>query len=38
MLACTKGNLSTVSALVEHGAALGLQNKDGWNSFHVACR
>ncbi|XP_076325016.1 uncharacterized protein LOC143232883 isoform X5 [Tachypleus tridentatus] len=37
MLACTKNNLSVIRALVECGANLLLQNKDGWNSFHIAC-
>ena len=38
MLACSKGDLPTVRALVTHGAQLLLRNKDGWNAFHVACR
>jgi len=27
-----------VETLVQHGASLGLRNKDGWNPFHIACR
>ncbi|XP_022238237.1 ankyrin repeat domain-containing protein 16-like isoform X2 [Limulus polyphemus] len=38
MLACTKNNLNVIRALVEGGANLLLRNKDGWNSFHIACR
>lgn len=38
MLACTKDCLDTVEVLVGYGASLKLRNKDGWNSFHIACR
>ncbi len=38
MLACTKDCLCTVQTLVNYGASLLLRNKDGWNSFHIACR
>ena len=38
MLACTKSSLETVQVLVSCGASLSLRNKDGWNSFHIACR
>lgn len=38
MLACTKNNENVVRDLVENGANLLLQNKDGWTSFHLACR
>ena len=38
MLACTKDNREMVEILVGYGASLALKNKDGWNSFHIACR
>ena len=38
MLACTKSNLAIVQTLIDKGADQTLRNKDGWNSFHVACR
>ncbi|XP_055883303.1 ankyrin repeat domain-containing protein 16-like isoform X2 [Biomphalaria glabrata] len=38
MLACTKSSLSTVQILLQTGADPCLKNKDGWNSFHIACR
>lgn len=38
MLACTKQDDAIVKFLTEHGASPRLRNKDGWNSFHLACR
>ena len=38
MLACTKQDNVIVRLLIEHGASPTLRNKDGWNSFHLACR
>ncbi|XP_043944757.1 ankyrin repeat domain-containing protein 16 [Protopterus annectens] len=38
MMACTKTNLDVIKDLIEHGANPALKNKDGWNSFHIACR
>ena len=38
MLACTKDNLDVVKHLLSCGADPQLQNKDGWNSFHIASR
>uniref|UniRef100_A0A673JZP9 Ankyrin repeat domain 16 n=1 Tax=Sinocyclocheilus rhinocerous TaxID=307959 RepID=A0A673JZP9_9TELE len=38
MMACTRRNLKVVLELLNHGADPMLQNKDGWNSFHIACR
>ncbi len=38
MLACTKLDLPVIRALVAARADPRLCNKDGWNSFHVACR
>ncbi|XP_016139601.1 ankyrin repeat domain-containing protein 16-like [Sinocyclocheilus grahami] len=38
MMACTRRNLEVVLELLNHGADPMLQNKDGWNSFHIACR
>ena len=38
MMACTKSRQDVVAALVAAGASTSLQNKDGWNSFHIACR
>ncbi|XP_062861195.1 ankyrin repeat domain-containing protein 16 [Trichomycterus rosablanca] len=38
MMACTRRNLEVIKVLLYHGADPTLQNKDGWNSFHIACR
>ena len=38
MLACTKSNKAMVELLIKKGASVLLRNKDGWNSFHLACR
>ncbi|CAG5132852.1 unnamed protein product [Candidula unifasciata] len=38
MLACTKRSESIVTMLLKAGADPRLRNKDGWNSFHIACR
>ena len=38
MLACTKRNFPIIEELVNDGADITLQNKDGWNCFHLACR
>nr|XP_055046909.1 ankyrin repeat domain-containing protein 16 [Misgurnus anguillicaudatus] len=38
MMACTRRNLDVISELLDHGADPVVQNKDGWNSFHIACR
>lgn len=38
MMACTRRNLEVLKVLLDHGADPTLQNKDGWNSFHIACR
>ncbi|KAF5901454.1 Rab GDP dissociation inhibitor beta, partial [Clarias magur] len=38
MMACTRHNLEVIKALLDHGADPSVQNKDGWNSFHIACR
>ena len=38
MLGCTKANVDVIKELLEWGADLNLKNKDGWNSFHIACR
>lgn len=38
MLACAKNNFAVIKALINAGADPSLQNKDGWNSFHLACR
>ncbi len=38
MMACTRRNLEVILELLNHGADPMLQNKDGWNSFHIACR
>ncbi|XP_037701731.1 ankyrin repeat domain-containing protein 16 isoform X2 [Choloepus didactylus] len=38
MMACARKNLEVIQDLVEHGANPLLQNKDGWNSFHIASR
>lgn len=38
MMACTRRNLSVIQELLSFGADPKLRNKDGWNSFHVACR
>lgn len=37
-MACTRRNLEVILELLNHGADPMLQNKDGWNSFHIACR
>ena len=38
MLGCTKANVDVIKELLEWGADPNLKNKDGWNSFHIACR
>lgn len=38
MMACTRRNLDVIQELLSHGADPALRNKDGWNSFHIACR
>lgn len=38
MMACTRKNLDVIQELLDHGADPALRNKDGWNSFHIACR
>lgn len=38
MMACTRRNLGVIQELLRHGADPSLRNKDGWNSFHIACR
>ncbi|KAJ8006980.1 hypothetical protein DPEC_G00112820 [Dallia pectoralis] len=38
MMACTRRNLGVIEELLCHGADPKLKNKDGWNSFHIACR
>ncbi|CAB1345894.1 unnamed protein product [Coregonus sp. 'balchen'] len=38
MMACTRRNLGVIQELLSHGADPTLKNKDGWNSFHIACR
>lgn len=38
MMACTRRNLEVILELLNNGADPMLQNKDGWNSFHIACR
>ncbi|KAM6896198.1 ankyrin repeat domain-containing protein 16 isoform 2-T2 [Lycodopsis pacificus] len=38
MMACTRRNLGVIRELLCHGADPALKNKDGWNSFHIACR
>jgi len=38
MLACTKQDYVIVKFLLDHKASPVLRNKDGWNSFHLACR
>ncbi|KAK0131995.1 Ankyrin repeat domain-containing protein 16 [Merluccius polli] len=38
MMACTRRNPEVIEVLLAHGADPSLQNKDGWTSFHVACR
>ena len=38
MMACTRRNLAVIQELLCHGADPALRNKDGWNSFHIACR
>ncbi|CAL1531520.1 unnamed protein product [Lymnaea stagnalis] len=38
MLACTKKSEQIIKLLLIAGADPSLRNKDGWNSFHIACR
>ncbi|XP_068163381.1 ankyrin repeat domain-containing protein 16 [Antennarius striatus] len=38
MMSCTRRNLDVIQELLSHGADPALKNKDGWNSFHIACR
>ncbi|XP_031687569.1 ankyrin repeat domain-containing protein 16-like isoform X2 [Oncorhynchus kisutch] len=38
MMACTRRNLGMIQELLSHEADPMLKNKDGWNSFHIACR
>ncbi|XP_029507975.2 ankyrin repeat domain-containing protein 16 [Oncorhynchus nerka] len=38
MMACTRRNLGVIQELLSHKADPTLKNKDGWNSFHIACR
>lgn len=38
MMACTRRNLDVIQELLCNGADPALRNKDGWNSFHLACR
>ncbi|XP_056311074.1 ankyrin repeat domain-containing protein 16 [Danio aesculapii] len=38
MMACTRRNLEVIQELLDYGAEPMLQNKDGWSSFHIACR
>ncbi|KAM6962015.1 ankyrin repeat domain-containing protein 16 [Tautogolabrus adspersus] len=38
MMACTRRNLHVIQELLCHSADPSLRNKDGWNSFHIACR
>lgn len=38
MMACTRTNLEVIQELLHHHANPELRNKDGWNSFHIACR
>ncbi|XP_007252465.3 ankyrin repeat domain-containing protein 16 [Astyanax mexicanus] len=38
MMACTRRNLEVIKLLLDHGADPTIRNKDGWNSFHIACR
>ncbi|KAG9489863.1 hypothetical protein GDO78_005668 [Eleutherodactylus coqui] len=38
MMACTRKNIDVIKDLIEHAADPKLKNKDGWNSFHIACR
>lgn len=38
MMACTRRNLGVIQELLSHEADPTLKNKDGWNSFHIACR
>lgn len=38
MMACTRRNLDIIQELLCHDADPALRNKDGWNSFHIACR
>ncbi|XP_072529141.1 ankyrin repeat domain-containing protein 16 [Salminus brasiliensis] len=38
MMACTRRNLEVIKVLLDHSADPTIHNKDGWNSFHIACR
>uniref|UniRef100_A0A8C8MJE5 Ankyrin repeat domain-containing protein 16 n=1 Tax=Oncorhynchus tshawytscha TaxID=74940 RepID=A0A8C8MJE5_ONCTS len=38
MMACTRRNLGMIQGLLSHEADPMLKHKDGWNSFHIACR
>lgn len=38
MMACTRRNLGVIQELLRYSADPSLRNKDGWNSFHIACR
>ncbi|KAG8576834.1 hypothetical protein GDO81_009995 [Engystomops pustulosus] len=38
MMACTRRKIDVIRVLIEHKADPKLKNKDGWNSFHIACR
>ena len=38
MLAATKKNLEVIQKLINVGANIDFRNKDGWTTFHIACR
>ena len=38
LLACTKQNITIIKNLLSSGANPFFKNKDGWLSWHVACR